>query len=126
MPRFQSSVSQSYVLLPDKEKTKLLRTNSETFFQFEIRTAKQIKNTSQRCIILGKTCPHAQHHPVLQNKAKGQKLVGQRGMCIERTCGATFWVSVLPFGVADPLTAKYHDILARMHHNHSTTLPLTS
>ena len=43
MPRFQSSVSQSYVLLPDKEKTKLLRTNSETFFQFEIRTAKPIK-----------------------------------------------------------------------------------
>ena len=32
----------------------------------------------------------------------------------------------LPFSVADMLTAAYHDILSRMHHNRSTTLPLTS
>ena len=32
----------------------------------------------------------------------------------------------LPFGVADTLTAVYLDILAHMHHTHSTTLPLIS
>ena len=64
-------------------------------------------------------------------KGRGRKLVGQREMCIERIYGATFWMwflerNKLPFDVADTLTAVYHDILARMHHNHPTTLPLTS
>ena len=62
---------------------------------------------------------------------KGRKIVGQGDMCIERICGATFachfsYGNKLPFDVADTLTAAYHDVLARMHHNHSTTLPLTS
>ena len=34
--------------------------------------------------------------------------------------------ATIRFDVADMLAAGYHDILARMHHNHSTTFPLTS
>ena len=40
-------------------------------------------------------------------------------------CHCLSW-NKLPFDAADTLTAAHHDILARMHHNHSTTLPLTS
>ena len=68
------------------------------------------------------------YYSYLEPKGRGRKLVGQGEMCIERICGATFechflnW-NKLPFDVADALTAAYHDILAGMHHNHSTTLP---
>ena len=34
--------------------------------------------------------------------------------------------NMLPFDIAGTLTAAHHDILARMHHNHYTSLPLTS
>jgi len=64
----------------------------------------------------------------LRPKGRGRKLVGQ-GACIERICVATFWMpffELKSFDVADTLTAAYHGILAHMHHNHSTTLPLTS
>ena len=67
----------------------------------------------------------------LRTKGKGRKLVGQGEVCIERICGATFechfltW-NKLRFDVADTLAAAHYDILVRMHHNHSTTFPLTS
>ena len=42
---------------------------------------------------------------------------------VARPFECNFWTwNKLSFSVADMLKAAYHDILARMHHNHSTTL----
>ena len=67
----------------------------------------------------------------LRPKGRGRKLVGQGEMCMREYVARPFEChflirNELPFDVADLLTAAYHDLLARMHHSHSTTLPLTS
>ena len=48
-----------------------------------------------------------------------------RDVCRENAWRVLNW-NKLPFDVAGTLTAADHDILARMHCNHSTTLPQTS
>ena len=61
----------------------------------------------------------------LRPKGRGRKLVGQGEMCMReyvvRPFECHFLIrNELPFDVADLLTTAYHDLLARMHHNHST------
>ena len=62
----------------------------------------------------------------LEAKGKGKERCVLREY-VARPCGCNFlnW-NKLPFDVADTLTTTYHDNLACMHHNHSTTLCLTS
>ena len=97
-------------------------------------TFGSLKNRRDWCLILidlwKKTCD-------LQNMVVGQKLeakgkrttasLARRDLYWENMwrdlfeCGVLVW-NKLQFDVADMLTTSYHDILAGMHHNHSTTL----
>ena len=81
--------------------------------------------------VLHKNCVIHKHHVLHKNHVLAgpvQRLFAAYKIALSMVAGGTRRrrLNKLPFYVADFLTAAYHDLLARMRHNRSTTFSLTS
>ena len=81
--------------------------------------------------VLHKNCVIHKHHVLHKNHVlagPSQRLFAAYKIALSMVAGGTRRrrLNKLPFYVADFLAAAYHDLLARMRHNRSTTFSLTS